>query len=96
MNAFWSTLAMAAAFGLFIGMLLRLALRRDAPRPAAWVHPLGGLAAGLVAFFLYQGLAWLARVPDWVLPLLVILLAWYWLRPREGRLGIGRPDNGHG
>lgn len=96
MSAFWTTLFMAVAFGLFSGMLLRLARHREEPRPSAWRHPLAGAAAGLVATLLHQALNWLTRVPDWVLPLLVILLAWYWLRPRREALGLGHPDNGHG
>lgn len=79
MEDFWLPLGMAATFGAFTGSLFRLSRRPGADRP--FMFPLVGLLAGVTGFFVHSLLVWLANVPDWLLPVLVILQTWLWLGP---------------
>jgi len=72
-------LAMAAAFGAFVGSLYRLSRRPGYRRPLFF--PLIGLGAGITAYLIYYVLASTTGAPPWLLPLLVILQVWLWLGP---------------
>lgn len=100
MGEIWLPLGMAATFGAFTGSLFRLNRRPGSDRP--FLFPLVGMAAGVTAFFVFSVLTWLVNVPDWLLPVLVILQAWLWLGPlgpkfkRGNKFGTGGSENGRG
>ncbi|MFC3282596.1 hypothetical protein [Litchfieldella rifensis] len=79
MEGFWLPLGMTAAFGVFSGLLFRLSRAPGYERP--FLFPLLGLMAGFIAFFIHLVLVRIANAPDWLLPVLVVLLVWLWLRP---------------
>lgn len=72
-------LAMAAAFGAFIGMLFRVTRRPGQAR--AFRFTLVGLAAGVTAYLIFYVLSRITGAPAWLLPLLVVLQVWLWLGP---------------
>lgn len=72
-------LAMAGAFGAFIGMLFRVTRRPGQAR--AFRFTLVGLAAGLTAYLIFYVLTRTTGAPPWLLPLLVLLQVWLWLGP---------------
>ncbi|MBB3329237.1 CHASE2 domain-containing sensor protein [Halomonas campaniensis] len=79
MQALILPLAMAAAFGAFVGTLYRLSRRPGHERPLLFT--LVGLVAGITGFLLHQLLVWVTGAPAWLLPLLVVLQVWLWLGP---------------
>ncbi|MDR5906172.1 MULTISPECIES: hypothetical protein [Halomonadaceae] len=83
MDAFWTLLAMSAAFGAFTGSLFRLSRRPGYQRP--FLFPLVGLLAGITAFFIYRILLAVTGAPVWLVPLLVVLQVWLWLGPLAPR-----------
>lgn len=72
-------LAMAGAFGAFIGVLFRLTRRPG--RSRAFMFTLVGLAAGITAYLIFYVLSRTTGAPPWLLPLLVLLQVWLWLGP---------------
>ncbi|WP_163559506.1 hypothetical protein [Halomonas sp. NO4] len=84
MQAILLHLAMAAAFGVFIGSLFRLTRRPGHQRPL--LFPMIGLGAGVVAYLIYYLLSVTTGAPPWLLPLLVVLQVWLWLGPLGPRL----------
>ncbi|WP_111415322.1 hypothetical protein [Billgrantia lactosivorans] len=72
-------LAMAGAFGAFVGLLFRVT--RPPGQARAFTFSLVGLAAGVTAYLIYHVLTRTTGAPAWLLPLLVLLQVWLWLGP---------------
>jgi hypothetical protein len=72
-------LAMAGAFGAFIGLLFRVTRRPGEAR--AFTFSLIGLGAGITAYLIFFLLARTTGAPAWLLPVLVLLQVWLWLGP---------------
>ncbi|MCE8014894.1 hypothetical protein HOP62_02245 [Halomonas sp. MCCC 1A17488] len=72
-------LAMAGAFGAFVGLLFRVTRRPGQAR--AFTFTLVGLAAGITAYLIFYLLTRTTGAPAWLLPLLVLLQVWLWLGP---------------
>ncbi|PMR69817.1 hypothetical protein [Halomonas heilongjiangensis] len=86
-------LAMAAAFGAFIGALFRLSRLPGRKRPL--LFPLVGLIAGITAFFIHYVLVSTVGAPIWLLPVLVVVQIWLWLGPLGPKVhDTGSGDNG--
>lgn len=79
MQAILLHLAMAAAFGTFVGSLFRLSRKPGSQRPM--LFPLIGLAAGIAGYAIFYLLSVTTGAPAWLLPLLVVLQTWLWLGP---------------
>lgn len=80
-------LAMAGAFGAFVGLLFRVT--RQPGQASAFRFTLVGLAAGITAYLIFYLLTRTTGAPVWLLPLLVLLQVWLWLGPlgpRQRRL----------
>ncbi|SEG26140.1 hypothetical protein SAMN04487953_12029 [Billgrantia desiderata] len=72
-------LAMAGAFGAFIGLLFRVTRRPGQAR--AFTFTLVGLVAGITAYLIFHVLTRTTGAPPWLLPVLVLLQVWLWLGP---------------
>ena len=79
MQATLLQLAMAGAFGAFLGLLFRVT--RQPGRTRAFTFSLVGLAAGVTAYVIFHVLSRTTGAPAWLLPLLVLLQVWLWLGP---------------
>lgn len=79
MQALILPLALAAAFGAFVGTLYRLSRRPGHERPLLFT--IVGLIAGITAFFIHYVLVATVGAPIWLLPVLVVLQIWLWLGP---------------
>ncbi|MGR4067977.1 hypothetical protein OCT51_12525 [Halomonas sp. LR3S48] len=77
-------LAMAAAFGAFVGLLFRVT--RQPGQASAFRFTLVGLIAGITAYLIFYILTRTTGAPAWLLPLLVLLQVWLWLGPLGPKL----------